>query len=202
MSVIYKVFYLTLLFIILNTLASISQITQSNSVVDGIYCPNFCIGETNYKLYLNLNNVSSITADRGIVNGDSIINIAPQNYRIVLSIKYIDGSSKLDTVSLPICDPLIPSEPLIASLVICESESIPKLTAISLTSEATVDWYDETRKILLASGTLTYQPTKAGTYCAQARIGTNSCKSGFSQASISQIRQLCIPLIAKKVYLK
>ncbi len=61
--------------------------------------------------------------------------------------------------------------------IICANQPIPALT-VTVGAGATADWYDAaTGGNLLLSGSLSYTPTMAGTYYAEARNTTTGCRS-------------------------
>ncbi|HMN89634.1 MAG TPA: hypothetical protein PKE68_06405, partial [Saprospiraceae bacterium] len=60
---------------------------------------------------------------------------------------------------------------------VCENEPLPLLT-VTVGTGQTADWFDApTGGILLLSGSLSYQPTQAGTYYAGAREISTGCTS-------------------------
>jgi hypothetical protein len=81
-------------------------------------------------------------------------------------------------VQAPNCGCPIPQPNIVAnSILICEGDPLPKLVA-TVSAGATVDWYDApTGGNKIATGTLEYQPTKAGVYYAEARNLTIGCTS-------------------------
>ncbi|TAE35651.1 MAG: DUF11 domain-containing protein [Runella slithyformis] len=65
---------------------------------------------------------------------------------------------------------------------ICQGEAIPALSATVGAGE-TVDWYSAaTGGVAIATGTLSYTPTGAGTFYAETRNTTTNCKSATRTA--------------------
>lgn len=181
----------------------LSQVVKSQSLVKNIVCPNPCIGETNYKLALNIFSNSITSSDRGLVKGDSLVNIAPQNYKLSLTVRFLDGTSKSETIDLPICDPIIPQPPLLSNFVVCEGETLPVVKAIVLAQGVTVDWYDQPNGGNKIATGITYQPTTSGTYYAVSRIQSSNCESTQRvSTSVTITKATCIKFALQKVSLR
>jgi hypothetical protein len=89
------------------------------------------------------------------------------------------GCTSLQVVNAPMCSCALVNEPINSggNQAICQSAAISNFTVTVGVGE-TADWYDAaTGGTLLASATLTYLPTVAGTYYAQARNTTTNCTS-------------------------
>ena len=183
---------------------SFAQVSSSQSLVKSIVCPNPCVGETNYKLVLATSLGKTISSDRGIIKVDSLIDVSPENYKLVLTVKFADGSSQTENVNLPVCDPIFPQPPILANYSICEGEPLPTLNAVVLTQGSTVDWYDKAiGGNKLATGTLKYQPSTSGTFYAISRISSTNCKSlSIASSTIMVSRQTCIEIFTKKISLR
>ena len=183
---------------------SFAQVPLQQSLIKSIVCPNPCVGETNYRLVLNAPSGGVISSDRGIVKADSLIEVAPKNYKLTITIKFLDGSLQTESINLPVCDPIIPQPPILANYSVCEGEPLPTLNAIVLTQGSTVDWYDKAiGGNKLATGTLKYQPSSSGTFYAVSRISSTNCKSlSIASSTIMVSRQTCIEIFTKKVSLR
>lgn len=78
------------------------------------------------------------------------------------------------------CDNIVVGSPMIATSTqtICAGEPFPVFTA-TVGANETVDWYNAPfGGNVLASGTLTFQPSEAGTYFAETRRSDTGCVSG------------------------
>ncbi|WP_437373710.1 FG-GAP-like repeat-containing protein [Maribacter litoralis] len=65
----------------------------------------------------------------------------------------------------------------------CQGDTIPEISASTSGGTVTIDWYDASSGgNLLESGSLTYQPSAAGTYYAEARNNATGCVSGTRMA--------------------
>lgn len=70
---------------------------------------------------------------------------------------------------------------------ICEGEAIPALT-VTVGANETADWYNvSSNGTAVATGVLSYTPTAAGTYYAEARNTLNGCKSSTRTAVVLTI---------------
>ncbi|WP_276165815.1 FG-GAP-like repeat-containing protein [Zobellia alginiliquefaciens] len=65
----------------------------------------------------------------------------------------------------------------------CQGDTVPEISASTNGGTRTIDWYDASSGgNLLQSNSLTYQPTAAGTYYAEARNTSTGCVSGTRTA--------------------
>ncbi len=179
------------------------QTTTPQFTLKKIISPNYCLGESYYKIIFQTSG-GIVSADRGIVVGDTIKNISEKNYQLLITVTGADGTALLQTIQLPIVDLILPEPAIAPSYTVCENEALPKLTALSLSSRATVDWYDQlVGGTKVATGSLTYQPTQAGTYYALTRDTSNGCVA-FSRtpATITVQKLPCAFITVKKVNLR
>ncbi|MDZ7877036.1 MAG: PKD-like domain-containing protein [Saprospiraceae bacterium] len=91
----------------------------------------------------------------------------------------LGGCTTVQVVAAPTCNCSLVAAPIASgdNQTICQSAAISNFSVTVGVGE-TADWYDAvTGGTLLASATLTYLPTAAGTYYAQARNTTTNCTS-------------------------
>jgi hypothetical protein len=89
------------------------------------------------------------------------------------------GCISMQVVAAPTCSCALVNQPINSggNQTICQSATIANFT-VTVGAGETADWYDAaTGGTLLASATLTYLPTTAGIYYAQARNTTTNCTS-------------------------
>lgn len=167
-------------------------------LVKAIVCPKICQGERLYKVVFESSG-GIVSSDRGIVQNDTIVGIDPQtDYRMTVTVRGSSAEIIQQTILLPICDPIIPTAPIVANVAICEGEKIPSLNAFAL-GEVKVDWYSQAvGGILLATNTTTFTPSKEGTYYAQTRIASSGCVSfERTAATLSITKSICMPATVK-----
>jgi Ig-like domain CHU_C associated/SdrD B-like domain/PKD-like domain len=99
--------------------------------------------------------------------------------------------TKMQDVTAPNCAcPTIAAPTSGGNQIICQNQTIPSLTVTVGTGE-TADWYDaSTGGTLLLSGNVSYTPTAAGTFYAQARNSGSSCLSATRTAVQLTIKQV------------
>ncbi|WP_064198427.1 MULTISPECIES: hypothetical protein [Emticicia] len=123
-----------------------------------------------------------VTSSAGTVSGNTIIN-TPSGLDIKLTSTNNAGCVVTQIVNSPNCACPVINPPLSGgNQVICQGQMIPSLS-VSVGTNETADWYDA-NGILMASSVLTYTPTSAGIYYAQARNLQNSCVSA-TRTSVS-----------------
>ena len=164
-----------------------------------VICPQLCKGERLYRVvFVAAGGV--VSTSRGVVQNDTIVGIDPlTDYRFTVTVTSESGEQFINTIELPVCDPIIPSAPLTMSVSICEGEKIPELKAFGATN-VEIDWYQTaTGGIPVAFNTSTFVPKQTGTYYAQARIPASGCVS-FSRtpASLTIQRTIC-PVVSVKI---
>jgi gliding motility-associated-like protein/uncharacterized repeat protein (TIGR01451 family) len=101
-----------------------------------------------------------------------------------------DSNNNSNTYDLDITvECCIPDAPLSGGdEVICEGEQIPALTVTVSAPGNTADWYSAASGgTLLEAGTLSFTPTSAGTYYAEARNTTSGCTSEARTAVVLTI---------------
>ena len=103
----------------------------------------------------------------------------------------LNDCEKVLEVNSPTCNCPTVNPPIVSSKSVCEGDTATTLTATAGTGE-TVDWYSAaTGGTLLASGKLSYKPTSAGTFYAEARkTDGSSCKSTTRTAATLTIKPL------------
>jgi len=168
--------------------------------VDEVICPKVCIGESRYRIVFSLID-GVITSNKGTIQNDTIVDIDPGlDYTVVVTIRSISGNepARQERISLPICDPILPSSPLTISQSICEGQPLLPLIAFPKENE-TVDWYDKpTGGVALAKETLQYIPSSSGIYYAESRRTDSGCKSlGRTPSRLDIQKVMCIPIKIK-----
>ncbi len=72
----------------------------------------------------------------------------------------------------------------------CQGDTVPEISASTSGGTVTIDWYDASSGgNLLQSNSLTYQPSSAGTYYAEARSTSTGCVSS-SRTAVSVVENL------------
>lgn len=120
----------------------------------------------------------TVTSDFGTVDNvaHTVTNIsAGQNITLTAALTSCTASQ---LVTAPSCAcPLVDAPLSAGNQIICQSQTISNLS-VTVNGGETADWYNAaTGGTLLATGTLNYLPTSAGTYYAQARNTTTDCIS-------------------------
>jgi Ig-like domain CHU_C associated len=157
--------------------AFVYQSKSVELVVKEIICPKVCLKEYAYVIIFS-NPVGNATADRGTFRGDSLVGIDPKSdYRVTITLSNGQGQTTLQTIDLPICDPIIPRAPLVISQSICEGQPIASLKAIAPPG-GVIDWYASAiGGAPIAINSADFTPLQAGTYYAQSRIIDSGCTS-------------------------
>lgn len=162
--------------------------------VKTIICPKICLGERTYKLVYEISN-GTVNSNKGVIRNDTIFDINPDyDYKVIITIVDNNQQTTQQEVSLPICDPIIPTAPLVTSQSICAGEKIQPFTAYTQ-PQATVDWYSQAQggtPILVNS--LQFAPSSEGVYYAQAQIG--DCRSLARSAARLEIKKTLCPIIS------
>ncbi len=181
----------------LSPTCSVSQVAlQKKIAVRQVVCPKVCLGESTYKIAFSLPIGAALLPESGTVIGDSIVGIRafPSN-KVTIKVTFADASVKDTTINLPLCDPFIPTEPLVTSEIICRDSAIPALVAF-VQPEAVVDWYDSpTGGNQLAVAKDRFLPTNTGNYYAQSRVVESGCMSqtrGRGSVVINEASKKCI----------
>jgi Ig-like domain CHU_C associated len=160
-----------------------------------IICPKTCLGERFYQIVYDISANTSVVSSSGIVGADTITKIDPgKDYVVMITAQNNLGERVETEVSLPVCQYPIPQTPIISDFTICFNQPIPLLTA-TVTNNATADWYDQpTGGIALRAASLTFQPSKVGTYYVYARYTESGCTSLFPTPVHISIRpSICVP---------
>lgn len=166
---------------------AVSVIVQSN--------PSYVLQSTNCAAdLLTYNaNISVSNADNISVNTGTIVDNGAGNYSITAIAAGTDleltlthtasGCSQLFTITAPDCNCLPIDAPLNdGDQMVCADEVLPSLS-VSVGAGLTVDWYDAASGgNLLLANSLTYTPTAAGVYYAQARNIADGCVSAMRTA--------------------
>ena len=182
---------------------SISQVASPQKItVRQVICPKVCLGENKYKIAFTLPAGATVLPESGTVSGDSIVNISSSaNNSVRLRITFANTSTADTTLNLPVCDPFIPTQPLVTSETICAGSAVPALVAIA-ESAAVVDWYDApTGGNRLAVATAEFIPNGVGSYYAQSRVEASGCVSqsrGKGSVLLSEGSKKCIEITAAR----
>jgi Ig-like domain CHU_C associated len=131
--------------------------------------------------------IGTVTASNGKVTANTVSGI-PAGQPVTLT-STLNGCTVTQTVSAPNCSCPTVNVPVSGgNKSICSSEALPSL---SVRTNETADWYDAaTGGTLLASASLTYQPTTAGTFYAVARNTVNQCISATRTAVALTVKPL------------
>ena len=181
----------------LSPICSVSQVALSKKItVRQVVCPKVCLGESTYKIAFSLPIGASLLPESGTVAGDSIVGIRafPSN-KVKIKVTFADASVRDTTINLPICDPFIPSEPLVTSEIVCRDSAIPALVAFAQPA-VVVDWYDSpTGGNQLAVAKDEFLPQNVGSYYAQSRVVESGCVSqtrGRGSVAINEASKKCL----------
>ncbi|TAE89688.1 MAG: hypothetical protein EAZ80_14040 [Runella slithyformis] len=188
-----------LLFLFTHFTFAISK-TLPQLTIKSIICPNSCRGENTYKIAFDAQN-GTVSASRGTVVGDTITGVVAQNYQLTLTVTGTNNDTLVQTIDLPVCDPIFPLAPIGASQLVCGDGPFPALTVFAPTPNSTVDWFDApVAGKNIATNTLSFQPAFAGVFYAQARLNDSGCVS-FSRTGISltNTRALCPIVTTRKI---
>lgn len=173
-----------------------SILAQSSSLtVKTIICPNLCRGEIAYQLILDVIN-GRVSTNRGSIKNDTIVGVLPEtDYSVRLTFSPANAPDSVYIINLPICNPVIPSAPIVSSQTLCNATPIPPLTAFTIDA-ATVDWYSTpSGGIPMQSATLQFLPPEEGVYYAQARFPASGCVSTTRTAASLKIKKAVCPVI-------
>lgn len=118
----------------------------------------------------------TVTATAGTVVGSTVTGV-PSGTNVVLTAT-LSGCTRTATVTAPNCACPTVNPPVSGgNQAICDGATIPALT-VTVGAGETADWYDgPSGGSTLATGTLSYTPTMAGTYYAETRITVSGCVS-------------------------
>lgn len=142
-----------------------------------------------YEITLNINNADDLLSSSGTVinNGGGSFTITGIDINTNISVLASNNSNCLNSYDFdaPDCNcPDIDAPVSGGDVNICEGETIPAL-AVSVGSGLTVNWYDSPAGgNLLLSSSLTFTPTAAGTYYAEAIESGTGCIS-LSRTAVS-----------------
>jgi len=160
--------------------------TPSITVTSSPSC-NFALFQpTTYTLEVTVS-AGTVTATAGTVTNPSgnVWRIAdvPDGTDIVITATQGNCSRDLP-VSAPNCVcPVVDSPTNDGDKAYCEGDTVPEISASTNGGTQTIDWYDASSGgNILQSNSLTYQPTAAGTYYAEARNTSTGCVSGTRTA--------------------
>ena len=136
-----------------------------------------------YSIAFNSN--GTVTSTAGTVDniGKTVTGI-PTGTNVTLTAT-LNNCATTAAVTAPICSCPLVNAPTGSDQIICQSTTISNLS-VTVGAGETADWYDAaTGGILLAANTLTYLPTAAGTYFAEAKNTTTNCKSTRSALELT-----------------
>jgi|GEM_PF-1708362 len=143
---------------------------------------NCASGNSNYSVTISSTGTVTISSPSGVTisgTGPFTISNVPAGQNLVLT-STLNGCTKDTTIIAPncACIPITPTA-LAANVGICEGGTIPIPTFTALVgANTTVDWYSAaTGGTLLASNTLSFSVTTAGTYYMQAKSTAVGCNN-------------------------
>ena len=141
---------------------------------------------TTYELDVTVSS-GIVTSTDGNVTNTSVnvweINNVPSGTNIVLTVTDANGCSEDLPITAPNCScPVVSAPTSGGDKSYCNGDSVPSITA-SVGLGETVDWYDAASGgTLLLLGNTTYTSAGPGTFYAEARNTTTSCRSGARTA--------------------
>ncbi len=168
--------------------------------VNKVASPIHCLGQSYYKFVIQSSG-GVVSVNKGIIVADTIKNVEESSTPLIVTLTAPNGQIVQETILLPAIDAFPPRSALVPSYIICENSPLPTLTAIVVSDNTTVDWYDQpVGGTKVATDTLTYQPTEAKTYYALSR-DTNGCtgSSGRTAATIIVKKSVCVLVTAVRV---
>ncbi len=128
---------------------------------------------------ISFNSNGTVTSTAGTVdNTAKTVTGIPSGTNVSLTAT-LTGCTTVQAVNAPSCSCGLVDAPINSggNETICQSATINNLS-VTVDIGETVDWYDAaTGGTLLAANSLTYLPTAAGTYYAEARSTVSGCKS-------------------------
>ncbi|HMQ49653.1 MAG TPA: hypothetical protein PKA00_19325, partial [Saprospiraceae bacterium] len=137
-----------------------------------------------YTVTLTVTNADEVTSSAGLVsntggNNYTIANIPSGTNITVTATNTFTGCQKQIMVEAPSClCPNVNPPTSQGNQTICADENIPALVVTVSNPTHTVDWYDAAGGgNLLLANSLSYTPTVAGTYYAEARSTVSGCVS-------------------------
>ena len=139
----------------------------------------------------------TVSSTTGVVTdlGSNVWSITNVATGTDITINVIDGNGCTNSIPItaPDCSCPVVNAPVSGGdESYCESGTVPTITASVLSGE-TVDWYDSPNGgLLLQPASLSYTPTGAGTYYAEARNTTNNCVSSTRTAMVVTMNLLPI----------
>ncbi|WP_289061948.1 FG-GAP-like repeat-containing protein [uncultured Zobellia sp.] len=160
--------------------------TPSITVTSSPSCNFRLFQPTTYTLEVTVSG-GTVTATAGTVTNPSgnVWRIAdvPDGTDVVITATQGNCSQDLP-VSAPNCVcPVVDPPTNDGNEAYCAGDPVPEISASTSGGTQTIDWYDASSGgNLLQSNSLTYQPTAAGTYYAEARNTSTGCVSGTRTA--------------------
>ncbi|WP_430424517.1 FG-GAP-like repeat-containing protein [Maribacter litoralis] len=129
----------------------------------------------------------TVTATEGTVSNVSgnvwRISDVPDGTNVVVTATQGNCSSDLPVTAPNCVCPVVDSPTSDGDESYCQGDTIPEISASTSGGTVTIDWYDASSGgNLLESGSLTYQPSAAGIYYAEARNNATGCVSGTRTA--------------------
>jgi hypothetical protein len=164
-------------------LANNPNVAEPQLVIKQTIAPIHCLGQSYYKFVIQASN-GVVTVNKGIVVADTIKNVEEGSTPLIITVTAPDGQTIQKTILLPAVDAFPPQPAIAPTYVVCQGSPLPLITAIVLSINTTVDWYDQpVGGTKVATGSLTYQPTEAKTYYALSRDISTGCVAGERTAA-------------------
>jgi Ig-like domain CHU_C associated len=170
--------------------AQIPQLT-----VTRITSPIHCLGQSYYKFVIQASG-GVVSVNKGIIVADTIKNVEEGSTPLIVTVTAPNGQKVQETIQLPAVDAFPPQPAIVASYSVCENDPLPKLSAIVISPNTTVDWYNQPiGGSKVATGSLTYQPTEAATYYALSRDSSTGCVAAIKTAATVIVKKSACTLV-------
>lgn len=157
---------------------------------------------------VNLNSNGSVTANVGSVTGNGnayTISAIPQNTNVIITARISQTACSIqETVNAPPCLCPVVAAPIATSdQTICSGQNIPALV-VTVGLNETANWYDDAG-VRVASNRVSFTPSQAGVYWAEAQNTVNNCVSTVRtpirltihpRPPLAVISKLCAPNLA------
>ncbi|TAF22710.1 MAG: DUF11 domain-containing protein, partial [Runella slithyformis] len=131
----------------------------------------------------------TVTSSAGTVSGNTVSGI-PIATNVTLTATSSPGCVATLAVNAPVCTCPLVTAPVGTNRTICQGEPIPALS-VSVGMGETADWFSTAAGgVAIATGTLSFTPTAAGTFYAETRNIADNCKSSTRTAVILTVNPL------------
>lgn len=163
--------------------------------VNKVASPIHCLGQSYYKFVIQSSG-GVVSVNRGIIVADTIKNVEESSTPLIVTLTAPNGQIVQETIQLPAVDAFPPQPAIATSHSVCENDPLPILKAIVLSSDLTVDWYEQpVGGTKVAIGSLTYQPTEAKTYYALSRDSSTGCVATTRTAATVIVKKSVCALV-------